>query len=52
MHETSTDGKIGFFSSKNIYKTLHLELQINFYEFLKFVLFSGISCIKINPENA
>ena len=24
---------------------------MNFYEFLKFVAFSGISCIKINPEN-
>ena len=50
MHETITDGKIEFFWSNFIYKSLHLELQINFYEFLKFATFSGISYIRINPE--
>ena len=49
MHETITDGKIEFFRSNFIYKSLHLELRIKSYEFFKFVVFSGISCIRIIP---
>ena len=50
MHETSTDGNIGFFCSFFIYNLFDLELQIKSHEFLKFKLYSGISYIRINPE--
>ena len=49
--ETVQMDRLDFFWSFFIYNTLHLELQINFYDFLKFVVFSGISCVEIIPVN-
>ena len=37
--------------TKGIYNLSDLELQIKSYEFLKFKLYSGISYIRLNPEN-
>ena len=43
--------RLDFFWSFFIYNLSDLELQIKSYEFLKFKLYSGISYIRLNPEN-
>ena len=44
-------GRLDFFWSFFIYNLSNLELQNKSYEFLKFKLYSGISYIRIIPEN-
>ena len=50
MHETGINGFLAFFWWFFIYKLFHSELRLNYYDFLKFRQYSGISWVKIILE--